>query len=116
MSKRKKIIIWTVLALLVIGIGYTTAVFSNIPFIKKWRTIYIETAMTTFTHQWLATAFIPEHIINDVMDNAYENQAIQDGLSSKWDGEKIEITVDMDWRNDKNKKEVLYTYFFSFHS
>ena len=44
---------------LVLASLYCIAVFSNIPFIKKWRDIYIETAMGTMTHQWLATMFIP---------------------------------------------------------
>jgi exopolysaccharide biosynthesis protein len=69
-------------------------VFSNIPFIKKWRTIYIETAMTTATHQWLATAFIPGYIIDDVMSDAKDQQVIQDGLQSSWeDIEKPETTI-----------------------
>lgn len=63
--KKRIIIIPSVL--LLIFAGYLTAVFSNIPFIKKWRNIYIETAMTTADHQWLATAFIPSSVIDKVM-------------------------------------------------
>ncbi len=47
---------------------YLLFVFSDIPFIKYWRNIYIETAMTTADHQWLATAFIPDFIIDEVME------------------------------------------------
>ncbi len=46
---------------------YILFVFSNISFIRYWRDIYIETAMTTADHQWLATAFIPDYIIDSVM-------------------------------------------------
>ena len=46
---------------------YLTAVFSTIPFIEKWRALWIETAMTTADHQWLATAFIPGSVIDKVM-------------------------------------------------
>lgn len=63
--KKHTIIIPSVL--LLIFAGYLTAAFSNIPFIKKWRNIYIETAMTTADHQWLATAFIPSSVIDKVM-------------------------------------------------
>ncbi len=35
MSKKQKIIIWIVSILLFLVMGYCTAVFSNIPFIKK---------------------------------------------------------------------------------
>jgi len=46
---------------------YLIFAFSAIPFIVKWRTLYIETAMSTMTHQWLATAFLPDSVIRDAM-------------------------------------------------
>ena len=88
MSKKRKIIIWITSVLTALVLLYCTAVFSNIPFIKKWRDIYIETAMTTGRHQWLATAFIPGYIIDDVMLTAMENQAMQNELESQWDSDK----------------------------
>lgn len=48
-------------------IGYVTVVYGNIPFVVKWRNIWIETAMTTDQHKWLATAFFPESLIDEVM-------------------------------------------------
>ena len=59
--------------ILIIISGYYMAVYSNHPFISKWRTIYIETAMSTMTHQWLATYFIPENIINEVISQRQVN-------------------------------------------
>lgn len=47
---------------------YALVVFGNVPFITKWRNIWIETAMTTDQHKWLATSFFPEALINEVMD------------------------------------------------
>ena len=47
---------------------YALVVFGNVPFITKWRNIWIETAMTTDQHKWLATSFFPEALINQVMD------------------------------------------------
>ena len=87
LSKVQKIIISVTSVILALVLLYCTAVFSDIPFIKKWRGIYIETAMTTGKHQWLATAFIPKHIINDVMKAYHEGQALQDNLESKWETE-----------------------------
>ena len=110
MSKKQKIIIWVVSILLFMILGYCTAVFSNIPFIKKWRGIYIETAMTTGRHQWLATAFIPGYIIDDVMEAAMEGQAIQDELESKWESEKIEINTTTP--NNKTGEELFYEKFW----
>ena len=46
---------------------YATVVFGNIPFVTKWRNIWIETAMTTDQHKWLATSFFPEWLIDEVM-------------------------------------------------
>ena len=45
---------------------YFLCIYSNIPFIVKYRTIYINTAMNTMRHQWLATYFIPAEIIDQV--------------------------------------------------
>lgn len=47
--------------------AYAVVVFGNIPFVTKWRNIWIETAMTTDQHKWLATSFFPEALIDKVM-------------------------------------------------
>ena len=74
------------LVLAVLEGGYFLCVYSNIPFIAKWRNIYIQTAMDTMNHQWLATAFIPRSIIDEVMaarDEAKEIQA-EHNSSDTW--------------------------------
>ena len=79
-KKKKKplkvLAIILICVLLVEGL-YFTAIYSNNAFITKWRNIYITTAMDTLSHQWLAKAFIPEDVINEVMrrrDEALESQ------------------------------------------
>ena len=37
--------------------------------LRYFRDLYISTAMTTYTHQWLATFFFSEETINEVMSN-----------------------------------------------
>lgn len=74
-----------VVALLVIVALYFTAVFSSIPFIAKWRTIYIQTAMATMRHQWLATYFIPHSVIDKVMTELEESRQSQVGVNTLWD-------------------------------
>lgn len=69
--------------LLVEGL-YFTAIYSNQPFIAKWRKIYISTAMNTLSHQWLATALIPEDVIQGVVSQQREAMAAQAGLTSAW--------------------------------
>ena len=73
------------------AILYCVAVFSEIPVVAKWRAVYIQTAMTTQTHQWLATAFIPRYIIDEVMDEYYAAMNAQRDLESDW-GDGLEIT------------------------
>ncbi len=50
--------------------GYMGVVWLDIPVVTTWRNIWIETAMTTFTHQWLATSIFPQWLIDDVMNQA----------------------------------------------
>ena len=64
---------------------YLTFVYSNNSFITKWRTIYIETAMTTNSHQWLATWFLPKDIIDDVMSKYKKGKKAQKNLESSWE-------------------------------
>jgi len=53
-------------------------------FVTRWREWYIETAMGTMTHQWLATTFIPDSIINEVMLKRYLMDERQQGAESAW--------------------------------
>lgn len=75
LSKSKQKIIKYILEILVALLFlYLFAVYSKIPFIDKWRTIYIETAMSTMEHQWLATYFIPGNVVNAITDNMLKQQ------------------------------------------
>ncbi|MDD6551359.1 MAG: phosphodiester glycosidase family protein [Lachnospiraceae bacterium] len=75
---------------------YLIFVFSPIPFIQKWRDIYIETAMTTNSHQWLATWFIPHSIIDEVMSERNAQEANQKKLESTWDDNTVTATKQED--------------------
>ena len=63
---RRALTVIAIILVLLVGL-YCLCVFSNIPFIAKWRTIYIQTAMDTMHHQWLATAFLPKSVIDEAM-------------------------------------------------
>lgn len=52
---------------------YLLVAFTNIPILSDMRNIWIETAMTTADHQWLATKLFPESVINKVMSNKIED-------------------------------------------
>ncbi len=95
--KKKSWIVHAIRAVVVLDVFlvlYFVAVFSNIPFIVKWRTLYIETAMSTTSHQWLATAFIPKGIIDEVVEKRNWDIAKQQLIDSGWDTKN----------NKKNKK------------
>jgi len=63
---------------------YFTAVYSKNAFITKWRNIYITTAMETLSHQWLATAFIPNDVIQEVIGRRESAMEAQVDLESGW--------------------------------
>lgn len=84
---RKKPLKILIILLIVLGLLaslYCVAVFSDIPFVAKWRNLYIETAMSTMTHQWLATKFIPASVIEEVMAQRQESLSAQQDLQSSW--------------------------------
>lgn len=76
---RKKYISIPLIVLILLAAMYLLLVFSNIPFIAYWRGIWIETAMTTADHQWLATAFIPDYIIEEVMSKKTDTSDVIGG-------------------------------------
>ena len=100
-------------ALMLICGLYAVAVFSDIPFVKKWRDIYIETAMGTMTHQWLATAFIPDFIIDDVMGTRTDIEAEQeviDTIETDWEIEPIKgVEEKTAWKKLEDEFFEIYT-------
>lgn len=69
-----------------VTVAYPFCLYTDNGFVSKWRTLYIETAMSTLSHQWLATAFIPQEIIDEVMQSRYQSQAEQADKESQWEG------------------------------
>ncbi len=52
--------------LLVLEAAYCFLVFTDIPAIKNLREAYIETALATMSHHWMATYFLPNYQIRNV--------------------------------------------------
>ena len=65
---------------------YFFGLYSGIPLIANLRRDYILTAMSTMRHQWLATYFIPESIIDKVMAGRTEAIVGQVGVTTTWGG------------------------------
>lgn len=93
-SKNKRRLITISSVLVALAALYLVAVYSNIPFIEKWRTVYIETAIMTRTHQWLATTFIPKSVVDKTRATIDQVEASQENLESDWqDSEPITTIV-----------------------
>lgn len=75
---RNKVMRFIAVFLLTFTLLYMVAIYSDIPFIAKYRDLYIETAMSTMSHQWLATKFIPKSVIDKAI-NQRDNTDIKEG-------------------------------------
>lgn len=72
--------------ILFLELAYCLVIFTDlIPPIAKLRSIYIETAMSTMRHQWLAKALIPGDIVQEVIDNINQSKADQVQMNSGWE-------------------------------
>ncbi len=80
----KKVLVTIVSVLVFLAAAYTFLVYTNIPFIKNLRDAYIETAMSTMTHQWLAEWFFPDSVIDEVVARMHAAQDKQVGIESEW--------------------------------
>lgn len=82
---------------------YLLVAFSNIPFIAYWRGIWIETAMTTQTHKWLATAFFPESVVNEVMEGFTTKTDVVGGGDAL---KPVDADVSIETSTDDDKDEI----------
>ena len=78
----KVLAIWLTVILCLEGL-YFFCCYTQNAFVSKWRTIYVQTAMSTMRHQWMATYLLPESVVNDVMQKRAEaNERLGDKESS----------------------------------
>ena len=63
---------------------YFFCIYSQNSFVSKWRSIYIQTAMSTMRHKWLATYFIPGDVIDEVITRQSNAAGSQIGIVSTW--------------------------------
>lgn len=74
----------TVLMVLFLSLSglYAFIVYSKMPFIEYWRTIWIETAMTTKSHLWLAEWFFPQDVVDDVTGKRNPTDDVVGGMDN----------------------------------
>jgi len=82
LSKTPFVVFFVLLAMV---ICYSFLAYTKIPLISKWRYIYIDTAMATMHHQWLATAIMPVSEINTVLLENARLAEHQSELITSWD-------------------------------
>ena len=63
---------------------YFFCIYTQNAFVSKWRNIYIQTAMSTMRHKWLATYFIPGDVIDEVITRQSNAAGSQIGIVSTW--------------------------------
>lgn len=91
--KKRKIFIRILSLILLLTASYCVVIFTDwIPVLSNLRDRYIATALSTMNHQWLATAFIPESVIQPVREDMENSRLAQVGQNSgEW---ALESTAD----------------------
>ena len=87
----KVLAIWLVVILCLEG-AYFFCCYTQNAFIKKWRTIYIQTAMSTMRHQWMATYLLPESVVNEVLQMRADAAAALGDKESSWGDTTTDVT------------------------
>ena len=81
--KRLKILAWILALILLLECGYCVAVFTDwVPPLSRLREAFIETALGTMRHKWLATALIPGDIVQEAAEGLVSDRNAQLGLNS----------------------------------
>lgn len=89
-QKKKKplkvLAIWLTVILCLEGLYFFLCYTQN-SFVKRWRTIYIQTAMSTMRHQWMATYLLPESVIDEVLQMRIQAAEAVGDKESSWSKE-----------------------------
>ena len=81
--KKLKILAALLALLLLIECTYCVAVFTDwCPPLMSLRNMYIETALSTLSHRWLATALIPGDVVQEVWEGLEDSRNAQLGQNS----------------------------------
>ena len=59
--------------------------YTNNAFISRWRNIYVQTALSTLSHQWLATDLLPAKVVNATIERIDAGRKEQIDVNSSWD-------------------------------
>ena len=109
-KKLLKLLLKIIVTLSILSCIFMSLVFyCNLKPFKSLRTLWVTTAMTTFTHQWLATTFISKDEINRILN---ENKVV--ATNAKTDTNKIKISTSTnDLSSDPTSNSTTVTSFSS---
>jgi exopolysaccharide biosynthesis protein len=85
--------------LAVLVLAYCLFIFAPTPGLQQLRSSYIQTAMSTLRHRWLATGLIPRPIIDQVMEDLAQAQQNQQNVQSSW-GDSTDPAVQIRGQED----------------
>lgn len=63
---------------------YLVAVYSDNTVVVSLRNMYIQTAMSSLNHKYLATAIFPSDMIDDLLRMQYESENAMLGIETQW--------------------------------
>ena len=58
--------------------------YTDNAFVSRWRNIYVQTALSTLSHQWLATDLLPAKVVNVTIERIDEGRKQQIDVNSSW--------------------------------
>ncbi|MBQ7492143.1 MAG: phosphodiester glycosidase family protein [Clostridia bacterium] len=81
-------------AALLLLLLYGFVVWAPVKPVRRLRNMYIETALSTMSHKWLATRFFPSSVVEQVRQDMLAAQESQQGLTSDWaEGEALPLVI-----------------------
>lgn len=90
-----RVILIILAVLLVLECSYFFMVYTDQPFIAYWRNIYINSALSTMRHQWLATYLLPKDVVQEVIDRNTLLSQQAAGKASKWEKDVRELDAEI---------------------
>lgn len=96
--KQKLKIVLIILLILVVFLGLFIFLFFKTSLFQKYKELWVQTAMTTMNHQYLATCFLSEDEINEIMKKLEvennENSNINEVDTTQEEKKENNITID----------------------
>lgn len=82
---KRKLLLTLLAVVIALTALYCTFAFADIPFVADLRQTYVQTAMGTLRHQWLATALLPSSVVDEIMAQQTQARSDQAGIRSGWE-------------------------------